>query len=53
MVQTDATKTVRLAISEIASVAPGDGSLMPAGLLKDLGPGDLADLYAFLENLRS
>ena len=53
MVQTDATKTVRLAISEIASVAPGDGSLMPAGLLKDLGPGDLADLYAFLQNLRS
>ena len=53
IVQTDATKTVRLAISEIVSVAPGDGSLMPAGLLKDLGPGDLADLYAFLEKLRS
>jgi putative heme-binding domain-containing protein len=53
IVQTDATKAVRLAISEVASVAPGDGSLMPAGLLKDLGPGDLADLYAFLEKLRS
>jgi putative heme-binding domain-containing protein len=52
IVQTDATRTVRLSISEVASVAPGEGSLMPAGLLKDLAPGDLADLYSFLEELR-
>jgi putative heme-binding domain-containing protein len=51
IVQTGAVTTVRLATEEIAAQRTGTGSLMPAGLLKDLSPGDVADLYAYLAAL--
>jgi hypothetical protein len=31
---------------------PSNKSLMPDGLLKDLKPGDLADLYSYLQTLK-
>jgi len=42
------TTTIRLADADIAGRRPGTLSLMPNGLLKDLKPEDLADLYASL-----
>jgi putative membrane-bound dehydrogenase-like protein len=52
ILQTGATTTVRLATEDIASHFPSNRSLMPNGLLKDLKPGDLADLYSFLQTLK-
>jgi putative membrane-bound dehydrogenase-like protein len=52
IVQTGATATARLANEEIEAQWSGKGSLMPSGLLKDLGPRDVADLYAYLKTLR-
>jgi putative membrane-bound dehydrogenase-like protein len=51
IVQTGASETVRIAAADIASRQPGKRSLMPAGLLNDLSPGDYADLYAYLRTL--
>jgi putative membrane-bound dehydrogenase-like protein len=52
IVQTGAATTVRLATADIVSRLPGSRSLMPDGLLKDLRPADLADLYSYLQTLK-
>ncbi len=52
IVQTGATTTVRLATPDIVSRLPSNRSLMPDGLLKDLKPSDLADLYRYLQTLK-
>lgn len=52
ILQTGATTTVRLAAADIASRVPSNRSLMPEGLLKDLKPSDLADLYRYLQSLQ-
>lgn len=52
IVQLDAVNTVRIDSGNIASRQPGKKSLMPGGLLKDLKPEDLADLYAYLQSLK-
>jgi putative membrane-bound dehydrogenase-like protein len=52
ILQTGATTTVRLATADIASRLPSNRSLMPNGLLKDLKPDDLADLYRYLQTLQ-
>ena len=51
IVQTGATTTVRINTSDVAGMRPSATSLMPEGLLKNLKPEDLADLYVFLRNL--
>jgi putative membrane-bound dehydrogenase-like protein len=48
ILQTGAATTVRIATPDIVERRPGTRSLMPDGLLKDLKPRDLADLYAYL-----
>ncbi|TMQ29273.1 MAG: c-type cytochrome, partial [Planctomycetota bacterium] len=52
IVQTGATTTVRIANDDIASRLPSNRSLMPNGLLKDLKPEDVADLYRYLQTLK-
>ena len=52
IIQTGANATIRIDASDIASRKPSAKSLMPAGLLKDLKPGDLADLYLYLKSLK-
>jgi putative heme-binding domain-containing protein len=51
IIQSDGTTTLRIATEEIASRKPSPKSLMPDGLLKDLKPEDLSDLYAYLKSL--
>ena len=51
ILQTAPASTLRLAQSEIVSHTVTDHSLMPTGLLKDLGPEGLGDLFAFLKSL--
>jgi putative heme-binding domain-containing protein len=51
ILQTSANETVRIATPDIATRVPGPRSLMPVGLLKDLKPADIADLYAYLRTL--
>ena len=51
IVQTGATTTVRIDSADIAATRPSTASLMPEGLLKDLSPLDLADLYSHLRSL--
>ncbi|MFN4261020.1 MAG: HEAT repeat domain-containing protein [Gemmataceae bacterium] len=53
ILQTDASTTVRVATDDIELRHPSNRSLMPAGLLKDLKPDDLADLYSYLLTLKS
>jgi len=53
IIQTGATTTVRINTPDIVSRLPSNRSLMPDGLLKDVKPGDLADLYSYLQTLRS
>lgn len=53
ILQTDASTTVRVASADIEAQLPGSRSLMPAGLLKDLKPVDLADLYSYLLTLKA
>ena len=53
IVQTGATTTVRLATPDIVSRLPSNRSLMPDGLLKDLKPSDLADLYSYVQTLKA
>lgn len=49
----DATnQMVRLPANEIEEQRPVNISLMPEGLLKNLAPTDLADLYAYLAKLQ-
>jgi putative membrane-bound dehydrogenase-like protein len=51
IVQVDATTTVRVDTPDIASMHPVTQSIMPEGLLGDLSPGDVADLFAYLRSL--
>jgi putative membrane-bound dehydrogenase-like protein len=51
IVQTGATTTVRISTSDIAGMRPSAMSLMPEGLLKNLKPEDLADLYTYLRSM--
>ncbi|MDR3637734.1 MAG: hypothetical protein P4L84_28260 [Isosphaeraceae bacterium] len=51
ILQTGAATTVRIATADIAERRPGSRSLMPEGLLQDLEPADLADLYQYLQTL--
>jgi len=53
ILQTGATTTLRIATTDIASRQPSSRSLMPNGLLKDLKPEEVADLYAFLQTLKA
>ena len=46
-------QTVRINPADIEARRVLSTSLMPSGLLKDLKPGDLADLYAYLATLNS
>jgi putative membrane-bound dehydrogenase-like protein len=48
---TGADTSVRIPTEEIASRRTVARSLMPDGLLKDLRPSDLADLYRYLQTL--
>ncbi len=52
ILQTGAATTVRIATPDIASRKPSNRSLMPDGLLKDLKPADLADLYRYLQTIK-
>jgi putative membrane-bound dehydrogenase-like protein len=47
-----ADQTVRIPREEIEEMRPGKTSIMPAGLDKQLTPGELADLLAFLQNAK-
>jgi len=51
IVQTGAAATVRLAVRDVAQQFRSRHSVMPAGLVNDLRPADLADLYAYLQSL--
>ncbi len=51
VLRTGANQTLRLETDEIEGRRRLNNSLMPAGLLKDLQPNDLADLYAYLRTL--
>jgi putative heme-binding domain-containing protein len=53
IVQTGATTNVRLATSAIVDRWPGTASLMPSGLLRNVSQIGLADLNAFLQELRN
>ncbi len=44
-------QTFRIEAEEIESRNTSQTSLMPTGLLNDLKPGDLADLYSYLKSL--
>jgi putative heme-binding domain-containing protein len=44
-------KTYRIEAADIESKQLQRNSLMPAGLLKDTGPEELADLYKYLQSL--
>jgi len=44
-------QTIRIDGSRIEARRKLPASLMPSGLLKDLKPGDLADLYAYLQSI--
>jgi putative heme-binding domain-containing protein len=46
-------QTLRIETEEIETQRTMNTSLMPAGLLKDLQPSDLADLYAYLRTIAS
>ena len=52
ILQTGATTTIRIATEDILSRLPSNRSLMPNGLLKDLKPAELADLYSYLQTLK-
>jgi putative membrane-bound dehydrogenase-like protein len=51
LLQTDPDTTIRVAGADVASVQPGNLSLMPAGLLDRTSDAELADLYAYLRGL--
>jgi hypothetical protein len=47
----DPTDLQRIDRKRVREIAPGNFSLMPAGLLDRLDPGEIADLLAFLMRL--
>ena len=51
VIRNAANQTFRIEVAQIESRKPLSNSLMPTGLLKDLKPGDYADLYAYLRTL--
>ncbi len=51
ILQTGADASVRIAGKDIGSSKPGVLSLMPAGLLDEFKPSEIADLFAFLKTL--
>jgi len=51
IIQTGATTTVRVADSDIVARRIGTRSLMPDNLLQGLQPGEVADLYRYLQML--
>jgi putative membrane-bound dehydrogenase-like protein len=53
ILQTGAAMTMRISTRDIDSRRPSNKSLMPDGLLKDLKADDLADLYSYLQTLKS
>jgi putative heme-binding domain-containing protein len=53
LLQTGPDTTVRITGEELQSMRKGSQSLMPTGLLNDLGDRELADLYAYLKTLGS
>jgi hypothetical protein len=52
ILQTDASTTLRIATEDMASRVQSTRSLMPTGLLKELKPNELADLYSYLKSLK-
>ncbi len=52
LLRTSLNQTLRLEGSEVKFTRALSTSLMPAGLLNDAKPGDLADLYAYLATLK-
>ena len=52
ILQTGAATTVRIAGDQITARGTSPISLMPAGLLDNLGDRDIADLYAYLRSLK-
>jgi putative membrane-bound dehydrogenase-like protein len=51
VIRNAANQTFRIDVTDIETRKPLSNSLMPGGLLKDLGPSDYADLYAYLRTL--
>ncbi len=51
VIRNAANQTFRIEVTNIETRKPLSTSLMPGGLLKDLGPSDYADLYAYLRTL--
>jgi putative membrane-bound dehydrogenase-like protein len=51
IVQTGATGTERLSSDDLVTRQPSPRSLMPTGLLDGLAPGEIADLYRYLQTL--
>jgi len=51
VLRTATNQTLRIETEEIETKRTLNTSLMPAGLLKDLKPADLADLYVYLRSL--
>lgn len=51
VIRNAANQTFRIEVDNIESRKPLSQSLMPTGLMKDLGPDDYADLYAYLRTL--
>jgi len=53
ILQTGAATTVRINTTDLVTSRQGAMSLMPNGLLKDLKPQDVSDLYSFLRALQN
>jgi putative heme-binding domain-containing protein len=53
ILQTGPATTVRLTDQQVREKRPSPTSLMPAGLLDRLGNRDIADLYAYLRELKA
>jgi hypothetical protein len=49
LLQVSSEETVRIAGDSIEERTPGNRSLMPAGLLDDFKPEEIADLLAYLK----
>ncbi len=52
LLRNSSNQTFRIETADIETRRRIAQSLMPSGLLKGLGPSDLADLYAYLQTLR-
>jgi hypothetical protein len=51
VIRNAANQTFRIEVDNIETRKALSQSLMPTGLMKDLGPSDYADLYAYLRTL--